>query len=270
MWQYARASWKEMNLWMRLPRHENIVPFDRVVIDEIEGGVVGFTSVYVPGGSLEDNKSGVFKLKWLQQLIEVSDELNLVYGISHQDIAPRNLVVNETTDCIMLFDFNFAARINHPPEEGEAYVKARNDVKGVIFTAFKIITRNDSVRGMSQEDQNLNNLGSEWVKHPDVVLDHPLESYQTLLQEWQKRRAEHVHQAKYPRSIDWPSMPKPPKKSVLVRKVNRESSNVMMDNFFERRQDAWARGEQVVSWQRPPQTELESGTRVLCTGEIIA
>ncbi|KAM0228216.1 hypothetical protein ACHAPO_010864, partial [Fusarium lateritium] len=146
MWQYARASWKEMNLWMRLPRHENIVPFDRVVIDEIEGGVVGFTSVYVPGGSLEDNKSGVFKLKWLQQLIEVSDELNLVYGISHQDIAPRNLVVNETTDCIMLFDFNFAARINHPPEEGEAYVKARNDVKGVIFTAFKIITRNDSVR----------------------------------------------------------------------------------------------------------------------------
>jgi serine/threonine protein kinase len=269
MWQYAKASWKEMNLWMRLPRHPNIVPFDRVVIDELEGGVVGFTNIYVPGGNLEENKSRVFKLKWLRQLIEVADELNLVYGISHQDIAPRNLVVDEVTDSIMLFDFNFAARINHPPEEGEAYVEARNDVKGVVFTAFEIITRNNSVRSVSHEDQNLDDLGSEWVKHPDVMLDAPIESYQTLLQEWHKRRAEHVYPPKDVRSIDWPSMPKPPQKSVLVRKMNGESSNIMMDTFFERRQDAWARGEQVVSWERPPQRVLDGGTRVLSTGEII-
>ncbi|KAG8362255.1 hypothetical protein FVEN_g224 [Fusarium venenatum] len=142
-----------MNLWIRLPRHPNIVPFDCVVIDEIEGGVVGITSVYVPGNSLEDNKSRVFKLKWLLQLIGVVDELNLVCDISHQDIAPRHIVVNETTDCIVLFNFNFTTRISHPPEEGEAYVEARNDVKGVVFTAFEINTRHDSVPSMPHEDQ---------------------------------------------------------------------------------------------------------------------
>lgn len=81
-------AWKEMNLWMRLPRHPNIVPFDKIVLDELEGRVVGFTSSYVPGGNLEENKSRVFKLKWLKQLIEVVDLLNLRHGIVHQDIAP--------------------------------------------------------------------------------------------------------------------------------------------------------------------------------------
>ncbi|UZP40195.1 hypothetical protein NXS19_008011 [Fusarium pseudograminearum] len=269
MWQYAKASWKEMSMWMRLPRHPNIVPFDRVVIDELNGSVVGFTSIYVPGGNLEDNRSRTFKLKWLHQLIEVVDELNLVYGISHQDIAPRNLLVDEVTDSIMLFDFNFAARINHPPEEGEAYDEARNDVKGVIFTIFEIITQDDSIRSMPHEDQNVDALGLDWAKHPDVTLDHPVESYQTLLQEWQKRRAEHVHQAKDARSIDWPSMPKPPQKSYRATTVNGESFDTMVDNVFERRQSMWARGERGVSWERPAQRVLDNGTRVLSTGETI-
>lgn len=270
MWQYAKASWKEMSMWMRLPRHPNIVPFDRVVIDELQGGVVGFTSIYVPGGNLEENKSRVFKLQWLHQLINVVDELNLKHGISHQDIAPRNLVIDEATDSIMLFDFNFAARINHPPEDGEAYVEARNDVKGVIFTAFEIITQDDSIRSMPYEDQNTDDLGLEWTKHPNVMHDHPAESYQTLLQEWKKQRAGPVHQDKDDRSIDWPPMPKPPQKSFRVTRVNGETSDVMEDNFCERRQDAWARGERVVSWQRPPQTVLDSGTRLLSTGEILS
>ncbi|PNP61628.1 hypothetical protein FNYG_13615 [Fusarium nygamai] len=169
LWQYAQMSWKEMNLWMRLPHHPNIVPFDRVVVDELEGRVVGFTSNYVPGGNLEQNKSRVFKVKWLQQLIKVVDDLNLEYGIAHQDIAPRNLLIDEPKDSIMLFDFNFAARINCPsPGEGESYVEDRNDVKGVVFTTYEIITQDDSLRSMPHEDQNLENLGSKWTKHSEV------------------------------------------------------------------------------------------------------
>ena len=49
LWQYAQSSWKETNLWMRLPRHPNIVSFDRIVVDELEGRIVGFTNNYVPG-----------------------------------------------------------------------------------------------------------------------------------------------------------------------------------------------------------------------------
>lgn len=135
-----------MNLWMRLLRHANIVSFDRVVVDELEGRVIGFTTDYVPGGTLEENGSRVFQLAWLRQLIRVVDKLNLEYGIAHQDIAPRNLLVNERTNSIMLLDFNFAARINQPPSEGERYQEERNDVKGVIFTVYEIITRDDSLR----------------------------------------------------------------------------------------------------------------------------
>ncbi|KAI6778045.1 uncharacterized protein J7T54_007653 [Emericellopsis cladophorae] len=149
-----------MNLWMRLPCHPNIVPFDRIVIDELEGRVVGFTSGYVPGGNLEENKSRVFRLKWLQQLIKVVDDLNLEYGIAHQDIAPRNLLVDEPTDSVRLFDFNFAARINYPsPGKGENYLEDRNDIKGVIFTTYEIITQDNSLRSMPHEDQSLDNLG---------------------------------------------------------------------------------------------------------------
>ncbi|KAG8406396.1 hypothetical protein J3458_021229 [Metarhizium acridum] len=100
-----------MSLWMRLPKHPNIVPFNSIVVDELEGRFVGFTTVYIPGGTLGENNTRTFKLKWLHRLINVIDELNLNFGIAHQDIAPRNLLIHEATDALMLFDFNFSARI---------------------------------------------------------------------------------------------------------------------------------------------------------------
>lgn len=64
--QFLQKVWHEMNLWMRLPPHANIVPFDRLVLDELHGHVVGFTTLYIPNGTLSENKSRTFKLKWLQ------------------------------------------------------------------------------------------------------------------------------------------------------------------------------------------------------------
>ncbi|KAI0872871.1 hypothetical protein GGS24DRAFT_465729 [Hypoxylon argillaceum] len=273
LWQYAQMSWKEMNLWMRLPRHPNIVPFDRIVVDELEGRVVGFTNDYVPGGTLEENKSRVFKLAWLQQLIKVVDELNLRYGIVHQDIAPRNLVVDEPTDSIMLFDFNFAARSSPPsPGEGEDFLEDRNDVKGVIFTTYEIITRDDSLRRIPHEEQNLDSLGLEWVQHPGVKLDHPVASYQLILQEWRERRAgdlSAIHPGDVPEAIDWPSMPKAPQKTISVKDAHGQLHNRTVDKWYERRQDVRDRGDKVLNWERPPQRLLDNGTRVLSTGEII-
>jgi serine/threonine protein kinase len=266
-------SWKEMSLWMRLPRHPNIVPFDRVVVDELEGRVVGFTSSYMPGGNLEENKSRVFKLKWLQQLIQVVDDLNLKYSIAHQDVAPRNLLVDESTDSVMLFDFNFAARINYTtPDEGECYVEDRNDVKGVVFTTYEIITQDNSVRSMSHESQNLDKLGAKWVKHPEVELDHPVPSYQIMLQKWPERRARDVHPV-YPETassaIDWPSMPKPPQKTICLKNTKGEPSDITVDNFYERRQDLLDKGDKVLNWERPPQRVLDGGTRILSSGDLI-
>lgn len=273
LWQYVPMSWKEMNLWMRLPRHPNIVPFDRIVVDELEGRVVGFTNSYVPGGSLEENKSRVFRLEWLQQLIKVVDDLNLRYGIAHQDIAPRNLLVNESTNSVMLFDFNYAARISNPsPGEGESYNEDRNDVKGVIFTTYEIITRVNSLRSKPHEEQNLDDLGIDWVKHPGVKLDHPVASYQLMLQKWQERRAGDlyaVHQGDVLEAIEWPSRPKPPQITISSKDPYGNTSHFTVENLFERRQDVRDRGGKVLNWQRPPQRLLDNGTRVLSTGEVI-
>ncbi|TQN68126.1 CBL-interacting serine/threonine-protein kinase 25 [Colletotrichum shisoi] len=274
LWQYAQMSWKEMNLWMRLPRHPNIVPFDRVVVDEIKGCVVGFTSSYVPGGNLEENRSRVFRLKWLRQLIDVVDDLNLEHGIAHQDIAPRNLLVDESTDYVMLFDVNFAARINHPssPGEGESYLEDRNDIKGVIFTAYEIITQDNSLRSMPHEDQNLDSLGGEWVKHSEVKLDHPVAAYKLMLQEWQERRASDlrpVNPRDVPRAIDWPSRPKPPQETISLKNTQGQLSQITFEKWYERRQDVLDRGDKILNWERLPQRLLDNGTRVLSSGEVI-
>ncbi|EPE04796.1 hypothetical protein F503_06345 [Ophiostoma piceae UAMH 11346] len=274
LWQYAQMAWKEMNLWMHLPRHPNIVPFDRLVVDELEGRVIGFTNDYLPGGSLEENRSRVFKLKWLRQLTHVVDDLNLRYGIAHQDIAPRNVLVDESTDSLMLFDFNFAARINYPsPGEGESYVEDRNDVKGVLFTIYEIITRDNSLRNMPHEDQNLDDLEIEWVKHAEVELDHPVASYQLVLREWRERRAgdltHAMHPGDFPEAIDWPSRPKPPQKTISLRDVDGNPVDFTTDMWCESRHDVLGRGEKVLNWERPPQTILDNGTRLLASGEVI-
>ncbi|KAI0973760.1 hypothetical protein F4678DRAFT_425803 [Xylaria arbuscula] len=272
LWQYAHMSWKEMNLWMRLPCHSNIVPFDKIVLDELEGRVVGFTSSYVPGGNLEENKSRIFKLKWLKQLIEVVDLLNLRYGIAHQDIAPRNLLVDGSTDSIKLFDFNFAARIGRSSlGEGESYVKERNDVKGVIFTMYELVTQDYSLRGVPHKEQNLEDLTIEWIKAPEVKLDHPVASYQAVLQDWQGRRAGnlHFHAGDTPEPIDWPSRPQPPQETISLKDANGKPLCLTVDSWYERRQDVRRKGGKVLNWERPPQGFLDNGTRILSSGEVL-
>ncbi|CAM1501708.1 Fc.00g036920.m01.CDS01 [Cosmosporella sp. VM-42] len=273
LWQYAQRSWDEMNLWMRLPRHPNIVPFNLVVVDELEGRVVGFTNNYVPGGTLEENKSRDFKLEWLRQLIRAVDDLNLRYGIAHQDIAPRNLLVDESTDSIMLFDFNFAARIKHPSsEEGEGYHEDRNDVKGVTFTIYEIITRDSSRRCVPHEEQDPGNLPLEWTKHPEAKRDHPVAAYRQVLQELQARRAADLCAVDIndaPEAISWPTRPKPPQKKIPVMDSHRQPSSIIADQWYERRQDVWDRGGKVLDWERPPQRLLDDGIRVLSSGRVV-
>ncbi len=68
------AIWQEINIHARLPRnHPNILPLDRLVLEELSGTrVVGFTVPYVEGSDLDTNKSRPFKLKHLKQLMQVS------------------------------------------------------------------------------------------------------------------------------------------------------------------------------------------------------
>ena len=126
---------------MRLPPHPNIVPLDKLVLDKSQGRIVGFTTPYIHGGTLHTDNSRIFKLKWLRQLTQVVDDLDFKFGVVHQDIAARNLLVKSETDDLMLFDFNSACRIGYI-----GHVEDRDDIKGVVFTVYEIITKDDRFR----------------------------------------------------------------------------------------------------------------------------
>ena len=83
--------WHEVNCLIRIPKHPNIVPFDSLVVDAVNGEdkVVGFTTDFIPGGTVEDNVSRVFKLKYLKQLTEVRHLFaygGITYLANHQPL----------------------------------------------------------------------------------------------------------------------------------------------------------------------------------------
>ncbi|KAF5139044.1 hypothetical protein E5D57_002833 [Metarhizium anisopliae] len=226
-------------------------PTQKVIVDELEGRFVGFTTVYVPGGTLEENNTRTFKLKWLHQLINVIDELNLNLGISHQDIAPRNLVIHEPTDSLMLFDFDFSARIGRT-----GYSEARNDVKGTLFTMYEIITRNDNLRAIRHEDQDVSLIEhTEWVRHPDAQLDRPVSEFRRVLEEWcERRRAgkQITLNTEAPNFLDWPPFPDPPLSEVEVHYVGGAVKE-MKKLYDWKRTDLQKQGKTILNWQRSPQ-----------------
>lgn len=142
--------WYELNSWSRLPRdHPHIVPFDSAVLDPHTGGIVGFTTLYIPGGTLLNNNATTrtFRLRWFRQLLSVVDDLNYRYGIMHQDVAARNLLIDENNN-IRIFDFDYSIMI------GEHYTPDRDDIKGVIFTLYEIITLDEHFREVPHEEQD--------------------------------------------------------------------------------------------------------------------
>ncbi|SPJ82325.1 uncharacterized protein FTOL_09730 [Fusarium torulosum] len=175
---------------------------------------------YIAGGTLDENKSRVFKLKWLLQLITVIDELNLNLGIAHQDVALRNLLINDLTDSLMIFDFNFSARIGDL-----GFSQARNDVDGVIFTVYELITGHYELRSVEHEEQNVSDIeGIEWTKHPDVQLDHPVAEFRKVLDQWSAERRNDPNRINTykdaPNYIDWPNIPQPPPSKVMTNYIS--------------------------------------------------
>ncbi|GAB0135891.1 hypothetical protein EsDP_00004213 [Epichloe bromicola] len=258
--QHLSLNWHEMCLWCRL-KHPNIVPFDKVIVDELEGLFVGFTSKYVPGGTLDENKTRVFKLKWLHQLTDVVDELNLNLGVAHQDVAPRNILIDESSDVLMLFDFNFSARIGRP-----GYSEPRNDVKGVIFTMYEVITRDKARRDKRHEDQDVSAVQElAWDKHPDVRLDHPVSEFRRVLDEWCERRREGPQitmNTQAPNFIDWPPLPDPPLTEITVdRGPELEPLRKTVKRDYWKRQELLRQGKTVLNWQRPAQKWPETGDK---------
>ncbi|KAJ0119689.1 protein kinase-like domain protein [Diaporthe amygdali] len=271
------ARWDEINISMRLPANPNIVPFDRIVIEELQGRhvVVGFTSHFIPGSTVFDNVSRVFKLSYLKQLTRVIDDLNLKYGISHQDVAPRNILLDEAHGNLVIFDFNFATRIGCGPRHRFVqYREDRNDVKGVIFTLYEIITRDGHFRKVDHAEQNPDDvLNMEtWAQHPDVKLDHPVADYRSALGDWLRAREAGPKITIYteaPEHLEWPDMGKPPQDYVVDLGDYPAGHPMLTPGWADQRSRAWKAGVDVVCWERPSQNSIKQGSYVLATGEVV-
>ncbi|OIW27217.1 hypothetical protein CONLIGDRAFT_633549 [Coniochaeta ligniaria NRRL 30616] len=269
--------WHELNCLMRIPPHPNIVPFNSLVVDAVDGDdkVVGFTTPFVAGGTVQDNISRVFGMKHLKQLLQVIDYLNLKLGIVHGDISPYNLLIDPETDEIKIFDFNLGSKLGW---EGDAenhnvfgYEADRNDVKMAVFTVYEIITRD-----MHFREENYPNeldvsmvLGIDaWQKHTSVNLDDGVDvvEYRQVLEAWVKSRKEtdtkitQWTEAETP--IDWPPLPEYPLVPV---------TGAMRRHSFQYRLEMIKYGRQFLRWQRPAscQLPLPPGQLLLATGQVI-
>lgn len=267
--QFALRTWSEMCLWLRLPPHPNIVPFDRLVLDELRGRPVGFTTRYVPGGTVDENLSRPFKLKYLRQLLGVADDLNLKYGVAHQDIAARNLLVDPETDNFLLFDFNFSGQIG-----GIGHVKERSDVKGVIFTLYEIITRDLHFRSIPHECQDTADVErlEDWVQHPDCRLDHPVAEYRSALDEWVSGRRAGREPASYAEAsepIEWTLFPDPPSHEVKYLDACGNPAVHVARPMYDLRRTLRDKGAAVLNWERPAQATLREGDRVFADGRLV-
>ncbi|KAK3295269.1 uncharacterized protein B0H64DRAFT_394744 [Chaetomium fimeti] len=267
--------WNEANCTLRIPRHPNIVPLDRLVVDSPGRGpevVVGFTTPFIAGGTVSDNVSRVFTLNHLRQLTSAIDYLNLSLGIVHGDICMWNLLIDPGTDDLKIFDFNLGAKLGWEGGKNHRgafrYDEHRNDVKLAIFTLYEIITRDLSFREENHphELDSSTILEMDWKQHPEVRLEEGVEvlEYRRVLEDWAKSRGTSDIQdyKQAPESIDWPPLPQFPLLGVGWAK-SREAAQM--------RQSMVRWGEPFLKWERPPTSHLPlpAGQRLLATGEVV-
>ncbi|KAK4038852.1 hypothetical protein C8A01DRAFT_47570 [Parachaetomium inaequale] len=266
---YYGGIWEEIQIMVQLSPHPLVPPLDGLILEELtELGVVGFTSPLIPGHSLDKPLAGPFKLRWLRELMGLVDELNLEFGVVHQDIAPRNLFINPETDSILLFDFGWAAGIGQARHEGGGYHNtekpARNDVKGVAFCIYAIITRDPKSRFLHLDDAKEDELEdrTRWIKHPQVELDSDVSTFYDELMAWVRKRREGprlTHYTQAPRHIDFPVPPEPPRDE-----DDEGRSLIGMLGSCGTRLEA---GRPVLNWQRPPLARTDKNRRLLATGK---
>ncbi|KAK0708635.1 hypothetical protein B0H67DRAFT_472909, partial [Lasiosphaeris hirsuta] len=190
----VKEFWNETNILLKLPRDlPGILHIDRLVVEQTDEGlgVLGFTTPFIPEGDFSRNKTRVFKLKWIKQLCNVIDSLNMRFNISHRDVVPRNLLLDKATDNILLCDFHLAEKVNSVFEQGNS---RRDDVKGVVLTMHEIITRDPRYWHGSlgrQEEIDLAGGGWQtWIKHPEVQLEPGLtvQDYHDEVVNWAMKR----------------------------------------------------------------------------------
>ncbi|KAK6000963.1 hypothetical protein QM012_003046 [Aureobasidium pullulans] len=246
--QFQERRWREIIMLHSLPTHPNIVALDRIVVDDTTSQhILGFTVPYVPAPSLDKDPTQVFRLEWFKQLTSLVDYLNLELRIANQDIAPRNLICFEQAPAgsqLRMIDFEFSTAMGLP-----WHVEEFNDVKGVIFTLYEIITLDSSYRKVHPSEQNpdiVMNL-EEWpCRRP---LDAEVEIFRQHLKEWVTSRQAITMSPTTPPPPPFPAMPKP-RPVAYIDFAAQQPAQISIAQLP--RVVAEEYGNYIISWQRPP------------------
>ncbi|KAK0705589.1 hypothetical protein B0H67DRAFT_499425 [Lasiosphaeris hirsuta] len=247
--------WHEIQVLARVGGHPHILPLDALVLEEVTGqGVVGFTSRFVPGGTLEDRRQ--LKLKWLRELMGVIDHVNFQHGISHQDIASRNFLIYPDTDSALLFDFGHSQPVGRM-----VTLASRDDAKGLLVSVYYLVTRDPryDVYYLHDVDETELDDRARWKKHADVELDCDLDVLFSELMAWVRKRRngpQPTHEGT-PHQVAIPMYPKGPADRVGHDMVNLTNAT------------AWQRslhGRPNLCWRRPKRKDIDKSRRLLATG----
>ncbi|KAI2086706.1 hypothetical protein LOZ36_003173 [Ophidiomyces ophidiicola] len=234
------SIWDELHILKALKHNKCFVDFHRVVIDDVSRKILGFTSKFIFGPTLEHYHS-TFYFHWLEQLTTAVDILNLQFGIMHQDVAPRNIMVDSMD--LKLFDFDKAVRIG-----GQEQYPTLNDVDGVVFTVYEALTKDEHFRQVDFRERDAHVVES--LKEWELVI--PLEDgksiveYRNQLGKWAAYRRQNrtiTHQSEATNPIVWPEYKKPPTFRIPCPSGEIEVS-------CRHRKDALAVGDYVTLWER--------------------
>ncbi|KAI2008634.1 hypothetical protein LOZ39_005600 [Ophidiomyces ophidiicola] len=242
------ASFNLLRLYLNIL---TLISFDRVVLEDAEARILGFTIPYVAGGTLETNTSRVFRLEWLKQLTDVVDYLNLHLGILHQDVAPRNIAVDPETNKVILFDFDRSAPICRMEDP------KRNDISGVIFTLYEIITQDNSFRRVPFEEQDAGRVLAlkEWPAK--AHLDNDLSLYRNHLDNWVQIRTKMQNCASIEKGNVFFALPDMPPATPLLVGQYCNGAPLYSKLGIQKRTEALKANRSVVSWERSPSQKVE-------------
>lgn len=244
--------WLELHILKSIPPHPNLVLLDRVVLENVQSRIIGLTTKYIPGGTLENPKVP-FRFEWLQQLTQVVDFLNLEMGIMHQDIAPRNLLIDPDTHELLLFDFNFAACGKQGLEDG------CDDVTGTVLTLYELITNDTHFTSIPHWDRNMDLVQSisEWPRNRE--LDADVSTFRNFLDGWVATRKSDGDMERYlnaPHKITCPDLPTPPDYDVPFQLGTYANGEPYYRTGPRLRRTAVELGQYCYRWERPPQRRL--------------
>ncbi|RKU46887.1 hypothetical protein DL546_009184 [Coniochaeta pulveracea] len=246
------GNWNSIHIGAKLSDHPHIAPVRHVIVDETDRSrVVGFTMPYYPVDDLRTQSSSRasrpfhLKLKWIQQLMRTVDDLHLKYGVVHGDLHEGNMMIDPATDNLVLIDFGCAQKIgtpqNHyhhraalthePPRA--PLLDIGEDIKHVLHAVYRLVTgiiggRSDGNGGFIVTTSAHIREG-EWVKAPNVTLDHPIEEYQSLCVNWLRARNAGPRITKHCQAsepLDYPDYMPPPEVDIKAYKRELADPNL--------------------------------------------